>query len=203
MILLGVTLKTVSLSFLRGLHSGLDTFRTGLRLAPLRFFGLSPGRDVRVGKRVRWPLMNLRQIVLGDGVKLGSNGWFYIPIANRSANITIGRGSAVGDDFAISCNNNIRIGNDCLIGFRVSILDFDHIVGRDIHPVSSGITKGEPITIDDDCFIGCGAVILRGVKLGKNCIVGANSVVTKSFDEGSVLAGVPAKLLRNIALPKA
>jgi acetyltransferase-like isoleucine patch superfamily enzyme len=65
--------------------------------------------------------------------------------------------------------------------------------------VTGGITKGEPITIGDDCFIGCGAVILRGVTLGKNCIVGANSVVTKSFEAGSVVAGAPAKLLRNLA----
>jgi len=192
-------LKKISISFLRTLHSGTDTFATSLRLAPNRFLGLSPGRNVRVGRRIRWPLMNLRQIALGEGVKLGSNGWFYIPIANRSAQIIIGRGTAIGDDFAISCNNNIGIGNDCLIGFRVAVLDFDHVVGRGIHPVSSGITKGEPITIGDDCFIGCGAVILHGVKLGKNCVVGANSVVTKSFEDFSVIAGTPARLLRNLA----
>lgn len=76
------------------------------------------------------------------------------------------------------------------------------MVGFNIPPVTSGITQGEPITIGDDCFIGCGAVILRGVTLGRNCIVGANSVVTKSFAEGSVVAGVPASLLRNVAPPK-
>jgi acetyltransferase-like isoleucine patch superfamily enzyme len=161
-------------------------------------FGLSTGSRVRVGKGVRWPLMNLKQFTLGEGATLGSNGWFYIPLANRSAKIIIGSGSAIGNDFAISCNNNIRIGSNCLIGFRVSILDFDHVVGYNIQPVTSGITKGEPITIGDDCFIGCGAVILHGVVLGKNCIVGANSVVTKSFEDGSVVAGAPAKLLCNL-----
>ena len=192
-------MKTVTISFLRLLQGGLGTVTTGLRLAAPRCLGLSPGSRVRVGKGIRWPMLNLRQIVLGEDVKLGSNGWVYIPLANRSAKILIGRGSAIGNDFAISCNNNIRIGNNCLIGFRVSILDFDHVVGYNIQPVTSGITKGEPITIGDDCFIGCGAVILRGVTLGKNCIVGANSVVTKSFDAGSVVAGVPAKLLRPLS----
>lgn len=175
-------------------------FQTFFRLAPLRLLGLSPAGNVRAGKRIGWPLLNLRQIVLREGVRLGSDGWFYIPLSNRSAKITIGRGTAIGDGFAISCNNNIRIGNDCLIGFRVSILDFDHVVGFNIKPVSSGITIGEPITIGDDCFIGCGVVILHGVKLGRNCIVGANSVVTKSFAAGSVIAGAPAKLLRTFAL---
>ena len=187
------------ISFLRTLHSIVHRLASALRLLPLRILGFSPGRNMRVGKGIGWPLMNLRQIAIGDDVKLGANGWVFIPIANRSAKISIGRGTAIGNDFAISCNNNIRIGDGCLIGFRVAILDFDHVLGLNIHPVTGGITKGEPITIGDDCFIGCGAVILRGVTLGKNCIVGANSVVTKSFEAGSVVAGAPAKLLRNLA----
>ena len=188
----------MSISLLRSLYAGMKLFATGIRLAPLRMLGLSPGSGMRIGKRVRWPLMNLRQITLGDGVSLGSGGWFYIPLPNRTARIIIGNGTAIGDDFAISANNKISIGENCLIGFRVSILDFDHITGRDVHPVSSGVTKGKPIVIGDDCFIGCGTVILRGVTLGKNCIVGANSVVTKSIEDYSVIAGAPAKLIRKL-----
>ena len=84
-------------------------------------------------------------------------------------------------------------------------------LGLDVHNESGPVlvetgtdreTQGEPILIGDDCFIGCGAVILHGVKLGKNCIVGANSVVTKSFEDYSVIAGSPAKLLRTMASEK-
>jgi len=189
-------MKTMIISFLRALYAGKEAVATFRRLAPLRILGFAPGKKVHLGKGIRWPFLNLRQIAIGDGVQLGGNGWFYIPLANRSAHISIGHGTAVGNDFAISCNNNIQIGNDCLIGFRVSILDFDHILGRDIHPVRSGVTSGEPIVIGEDCFIGCGTVILHGVNLGKNCIVGANSVVTKSFGDYSVIAGAPAKLIR-------
>jgi serine acetyltransferase len=183
------------ISFLRALHSLVHRLASALRLLPLRILGFSPGRNMRVGRGIGWPLMNLRQIAIGDDVKLGAKGWVFIPIANRSAKISIGRGTAIGNDFTISCNNNIRIGNDCCIGYRVSILDFDHITGQGIHPVNSGFTKGEPITIGDDCFIGCGVVILRGVTLGKNCVVNANSVVMRSFEDNCVLTGSPAKVV--------
>ena len=174
----------------------LKSFASSSRMAPLRLLGLNPGRGVIVSKHISWPLMGLRQINLGDSVTLGPNGWFFIPAGNRLANISIGKGTAVGEGFVISSNNNIRIGDNCLLSYRVSVLDHDHITGRGVDPVRSGITKGEPIMIGDNTFVGCGSVILRGVSLGKNCVVGANSVVTRSFEDFSAIAGAPAQLIR-------
>ena len=54
------------------------------------------------------------------------------------------------------------------------------------------------ISVGNNCFIGTGSILLPGVTLKDNCIVGAGSVVTKSFDEGSVIAGVPAKKIGNV-----
>ena len=54
-----------------------------------------------------------------------------------------------------------------------------------------------PIQIGDHCWIGTNAVLLAGTVLGDRCVVGAGSVVTKSFPAGSVIGGVPAKLLKN------
>jgi acetyltransferase-like isoleucine patch superfamily enzyme len=60
------------------------------------------------------------------------------------------------------------------------------------------LTEGEGIVIEDDCFIGGYCFVLKGVHLGKHCIVGANSVVTKSFPAYSVIAGSPAKLMKSL-----
>jgi lipopolysaccharide O-acetyltransferase len=81
-------------------------------------------------------------------------------------------------------------------------MDHSHVTGAGIGPVTSGLTKGEPVSIGDKCFLGCNVVIMPGVKLGANCIVGANSVVTKSFENGSVIAGAPAKLLYTLVSEK-
>jgi carbonic anhydrase/acetyltransferase-like protein (isoleucine patch superfamily) len=184
---------------LRSLGRMLIGVPSSSRVVLLGLMGLNVGRDVIVTWRIRWPWSSLRQITLGDSVALGPNGWFFIPADNRAARISIGRGSAIGEGFVISSNNRIEIGENCLLSFRVSVLDHDHITGLGVNPVTSGITKGEPIKIGDNTFIGCNSVILRGVSLGRNCVVGANSVVTQSFEDSSVLAGAPAKLIRKLS----
>jgi lipopolysaccharide O-acetyltransferase len=81
-------------------------------------------------------------------------------------------------------------------------MDHSHVTGYGIAPVSSGLTAGKPVSIGDKCFLGCNVVIMPGVKLGENTVVGANSVVTVSFEAGSVIAGSPARLLRIVAPDK-
>lgn len=186
-------------NFLRSMHVGWNATMSFFRLLLPRCLGLRTGRGVRVGSGIEWPLGNMRNIELGDNVSLGKRGWFYLPLNNRKAYIWVGSGTSVGNDFVISSNQSIRIGCNCLLGYRVSVLDFAHKFGCGKNPVKSGTITGKPIEIGDLCFIGCNAVIMPGVRLGANCVVGANSVVTRSFEAGSVIAGVPASLLRSIA----
>ena len=181
---------------LRAAHGGWNRLVSFFRLLVPRAFGLRTGKGLRVGSGIEWPLGNLRNIKLGDHVSLGKWGWFYIPLDNRCARIEVGDRTAIGSQFVVSCNQSVRVGCDCLIGYRVSLLDFAHVVGWEIKPVVSGTTEGEPIVIGNACFLGCNCVIMSGVSLGDYCIVGANSVVTKSFPPGSVVAGTPARLLR-------
>lgn len=170
-----------------------------LRLMKPRVLGMRTGGNVCAGSGIEWPLGNVRNIHIGDNVSLGKRGWFYLPLDNRQAKIQIGSGTAVGDDFVITSNSSIQIGKDCLLSYRVTVMDHSHVTGPGVAPVTSGITEGKPISIGDKCFLGCNVVIMPGVQLGENCIVGANSVVTKSFEAGSVIAGAPAKLLRSIS----
>lgn len=183
-----------------GTWNGLLSF---VRLLLPRCLGLRTGRGVRVSGGVSWPLGNVRNVQIGDRVSLGARGWVYLPLDNRQAKISIGSGTAVGNDFVITVNSSIEIGRDCLLSYRVTVMDHSHVTGPGIGPVTSGLTPGKPIKIGDKCFIGCNVVIMPGVTLGENCVVGANSVVTKSFEAGSIVAGAPAKLLRMITPQKA
>ena len=183
---------------LRNLHGAWHGLVSFIRLLVPRVLGLRTGAGTRVGKGVEWPLGNLANIQIGDHVSLGTRGWFYLPLNNRQAKIQIGSGTSVGNDFVITSNNLIQIGRDCLLSYRVTVMDHSHVTGQGIGPVTSGLTEGKPVSIGDKCFVGCNVVIMPGVSLGENCVVGANSVVTKSFESGSVIAGAPARLLRSV-----
>ena len=184
---------------LRSLHGGWRGLVSFFRLLLPRCLGLRTGGGLRVGGGIEWPLGNLRNIQIGENASLGKRGWFYLPLNNRQARIQVGSGTAIGNDFVITANDSIKIGDDCLLAYRVTVMDHSHVAGWGVKPVASGLTAGRAVEIGDRCFIGCNAVIMPGVKLGANCIVGANSVVTESFEAGSVVAGAPAKPLRNLA----
>jgi len=190
-------------NLLRKLHRAWYATVSFFRLLLPRCLGLRTGSGVSVGPGVEWPLGNLRNLRLGDRVSLGKRGWFYLPLNNRQAAIRIGAGTAIGNDFVITANQSIEIGSHCLLSYRVSVMDHSHVAGPGIDPVTSGLTAGQPVVIGDKCFIGCNVAIMPGVRLGPNCVVGANSVVTQSFDAGSIIAGAPARLLRTISTDKA
>ena len=141
--------------------------------------------------------ISLKGLIIGNNVLVGRNAW--ISIIKNGGKINIGEGTNIGRNTIISCNQKITIGKKCLVSYSVSILDHDHMVSDlNISPMDGIISKGKEIIIEDDCFIGASSFILKGVHLGKHCVVGANSVVTKSFPRYSVIAGNPAKLIRRL-----
>lgn len=109
----------------------------------------------------------------------------------------------IGDNVGISgatiyARKYIEIGENTLIGGNVKILD------NDFHPtdVEARIVDDKskigtnPVIIGKNCFIGCNSIILKGVKLGDGCIVGAGAVVTGEFGDNCVIAGNPAKIVK-------
>jgi len=116
--------------------------------------------------------------------------------------ITIGNNVAINFDCHIACVNYINIGNNVLIASKVFITD--HLHGEVNHeslkqsPLDRPAHSKGPVVIADNVWIGEGVVVLPNVTIGENCIIGANSVVTKSFPKNSIIAGVPAKLIKTI-----
>lgn len=90
----------------------------------------------------------------------------------------------------------VKIGKNCLIAPQVGIYTACHPLEREVR--TANLEYGKPITIGDDCWIGGRAVINPGVCLGDNVVVGSGSVVTKSFPSNVVIAGNPAKIIKQL-----
>jgi maltose O-acetyltransferase len=90
----------------------------------------------------------------------------------------------------------IRIGDHVQIGPNVQLLPPDH--PRDPVLRRAGWESGQPITIEDNVWLGGGAIVLGGVTIGADTIVGAGAVVTRSLPAGVVAVGNPARVVRSV-----
>jgi acetyltransferase-like isoleucine patch superfamily enzyme len=89
----------------------------------------------------------------------------------------------------------VTIGNDVLIAAHVVITSATH--DPNSYPYSSKVI-GKPVVIEDGVWIGSGAIILPGVRIGARSIIGAGAVVTKDVAAGVIAVGSPARVLRSI-----
>jgi acetyltransferase-like isoleucine patch superfamily enzyme len=143
---------------------------------------IGPDGEVRFGRFV-W---------IGDGSK----------IRCHEGVVEIGEKTVMGQECTISAYQRVRIGEQCVIADRAMFIDFDHGVVEVERPIRlQGIYKRD-VEVGSNVWIGYGACILRGVRVGDNSIIGTNSVVTKDVPANAVVAGVPAKVVRMRGAPK-
>ena len=113
------------------------------------------------------------------------------------AEIIIGKSNRFSNNTMLCAMASIRIGNDCRIGDAVSIVDADfHEISPATRDRSAGLIR--PVVIGNNVWIGSRAMILKGVAIGDNSVVGAMSLVTSEVPANSIAAGVPARVIRQI-----
>jgi acetyltransferase-like isoleucine patch superfamily enzyme len=148
----------------------------------LIFFG--PHLQLQIGRRgtIRFG----RFVWIGDGTK----------IRCHEGVVEIGDKTVIGQECTISAYQRVQIGEQCVIADRAMFIDFDHGIAEVERPIRvQGIYKRDTV-VGSNVWIGYGACVLRGVRVGDNSVIGTNAVVTEDVPANAVVGGVPAKVIR-------
>jgi acetyltransferase-like isoleucine patch superfamily enzyme len=163
--------------------------------------------EVGVGSSVNWINLlraNRGKLTVGTGSIIQCRICFDSP----HGAVAIGSRSFVGSSLIV-CHSLVTVGHDVLISWGVTIVDHDsHSIYwskrcRDLEQWSQGSKQWDnvairPVYIEDKAWIGFGAVILKGVRVGEGAVVGAGSVVTRDVRPYTLVAGNPAREIREI-----
>jgi acetyltransferase-like isoleucine patch superfamily enzyme len=130
------------------------------------------------------------------GKQVGDSFYLIPPFyADYGLNISVGRSVHIGYDCMFTGHAAIDIADEVMIAPRVSLVTA-------AHPVDPGERRAyitaKPITIEQNVWIGTGAMVLGGVRIGAGSVVGAGAVVTRDIPARTVVAGNPAKVIRHL-----
>ncbi len=146
-------------------------------------------------------IKNIDGIEIKENVVIGAYNVFCVvdQFENTSemSKLVLGSGTYVGEHNNIrAAGGSIFIGDNCLISQQVSIIASDHGIQKDeLIKTQLWIKKGD-IIIEDDVWIGCACQILSGVRIGRGAVIAAGSLVNKDVPAYSIVAGIPAKVLK-------
>ncbi|MBA2609554.1 MAG: acyltransferase [Actinobacteria bacterium] len=160
------------------------------RLFRIAWFLLSPFPTRRVGP-TRARLLRLVGADIGEGVTFGPGVRLIAP-----HRLVIGSRTRIARDATIDARAGVEIGPNTMIGFEAVVLSETHRFEDPDQPVRDQGMEGRPVRIGSNAWLGARVFVLPGRNVGNNAIVGASSVVTRDVDPNTIVAGNPAKLVR-------
>lgn len=172
----------------------------------ITFFKIKTNRLISKGKNYIGfdvKFVNRGIIKLGDSVIIRPSTRVYA--GNSHSLVFFGDGTEIGEHSTVSSNNRVVFGNDVLTGPHVFIADHNHAYENPHIPISKQGVKCHPmneIVIGEGSWVGTNVVVVGNVHIGKHCVIGANSVVTKDIPDYSVAAGIPAKVIKKYDFEK-
>ncbi|WP_299061920.1 acyltransferase [uncultured Polaribacter sp.] len=145
-----------------------------------------------IGKPVS--IRNFKRIFISKKVRIFPGA--RIEVVNKKSSIIFEENISIGQNLHITSGGQLRIGKNTVFAENVMVTNIDHeyqIIGMPILDQPHKIIKTE---IGENCFLGYGVVIQAGTILGKQCVVGSNSVVRGVFPDYSVIVGAPARIVK-------
>lgn len=152
----------------------------------------SLGDNVVIEDGVR--IFDESRVFIGDNVYVGHDSHL---VGYHSGRLSIGRDSWIGPGVYLHAAGGVEIGERVGVGAGVKILTSSHMEEGRRQPILYSDLLMSPVSIGDDSDIGVGAIILPGVRIGVGVQVGAGAVVSRDVEDYVVVAGVPARKLRN------
>ena len=136
------------------------------------------------------------RLKIGEGTLLEPGCWLTLAPAAR---IEIGAGCFLNRNTMLAAQERIEIGDHTMLANGCFVGDAEHRYDDPGTPVTQqGFVSDGPVRIGSNCWFGVNCAITSGVTIGERCVVGANSVVTGDLPRGTIAAGAPAKVLREI-----
>jgi acetyltransferase-like isoleucine patch superfamily enzyme len=132
-------------------------------------------------------------VTVGRGAQIRPSGYYG---RSLGAGLVVGDNSSVGSLCYLGASGGIEIGRDVLMGPCVTVLSEDHVYLDDRVTIKSQGVVEEPTVIEDDVWLGAGSIVLGGAHICKGAVVAAGAVVRGMVPPYSVVAGVPAKVVK-------
>lgn len=158
---------------------------------------ISHKKHISVGKNVKFEDYAEVHGLASHGLIFGNNvtiGKFtsirpssYYGVGNIGYGLEMGDNSSIGPYGFIGCSGKISIGNNVMVGPRVSMFAENHNFADKSESIKSQGVSNKGITIEDNCWIGSGVIILDGVTIGSGSVIGAGTLVTKDVPRNSVI----------------
>lgn len=134
-------------------------------------------------------------LTFGKNVTIKENSIIYV---KKNAKVTFGHNSSTGHHTEISCNNNIEIGDDVIMGAYSYITDSNHGYKDKNLPIRKQDMEIGSVKISNNVWLGRASMILKDSVIGDNSVVAAGSVAIKKFEKNKIIGGVPAKVIKEI-----
>ncbi|HEY4811101.1 MAG TPA: acyltransferase [Solirubrobacteraceae bacterium] len=158
---------------------------------------------MRRGAFARWPLhgnvvqaLQQQRLQIGREVLLEPGVWITAP---GTARVRIGEGTFLNKGVMVAAEDLVEIGAHCMLANGCFVSDASHRYDDPNKPITwQGFQSKGPTRIGDNCWLGANVVVTSGVSIGERCVIGANSVVTRDIEPFSIAAGAPAKVIRRI-----
>jgi acetyltransferase-like isoleucine patch superfamily enzyme len=169
----------------------------GVVIRNRRFLTISPGVTIARGCVI--DALSTRGVQLGKNVNIGPYTTIQASgvLSRLGTGCKVGANSGIGGYSFIGCGGGVTIGTDVIMGQYVSFHSENHVIDRTDIPIrAQGVTR-KGIVIEDDCWVGAKATFLDGAHVGKGCVVASGAVVKGAIPPYSVVAGVPAKIIRS------